>query len=197
MEHVGPPLADLMGHLAEAPGEFLAEPQVGALGEVHVAAVVADVLRVFGVSVREKDLAPLEGRHAKEDRAKLRLALLAAYVLSHPFYKSAQPPVKKEDLLNLFAKVIPESAPFHPEASRFVKDPERREELSRVVLAGLGFRPAGESKALAEDRLTGLSGAERAKVMAAAKAAEERASQIREALVRKAAEESADKYTRE
>jgi len=39
--------------------------------------------------------------------------------------------------------------------------------------------------------------AERARVMKAAQAGEQRARQIREALVRKAAEESADKYTRE
>ena len=82
-------------------------------------------------------------------------------------------------------------------ARKFVTDPDRREELARVALARLGFRPAGETLAQAQDRLTTLNSSERARVMKAARAAEERARQIREALVRKAAEESADKFTRE
>jgi hypothetical protein len=80
---------------------------------------------------------------------------------------------------------------------KFVTDPERREELARFSLARLGFRPQGETRAQAEDRLSSLSAAERARVLTAARAAEERARAVREALARKAAEESADKYTRE
>jgi hypothetical protein len=80
---------------------------------------------------------------------------------------------------------------------KFVHDPDRREELARLALARLGYRPAGESVAQAQDRLTSLSSVERARVMGAARAAEERARAVREALARKAAEESADKYTRE
>ena len=57
--------------------------------------------------------------------------------------------------------------------------------------------PAGETLAQAQDRLTTLNSAERARVMKAAQAAEQRARQIREELARKAAEESADKWTRE
>ena len=78
-----------------------------------------------------------------------------------------------------------------------VTDPDRREELARLALARLGFRPAGETVAQAQDRLTTLNSAERARVMKAAQVAEQRARQIREALARKAAEESADKWTRE
>ena len=66
-----------------------------------------------------------------------------------------------------------------------------------MALARLGFRPAGETLAQAQDRLTTLNSAERARVMKVAQAAEQRARQIREALTRKAAEESADKWTRE
>jgi hypothetical protein len=82
-------------------------------------------------------------------------------------------------------------------ARKFVADPDRREELARLALARLGFRPAGETLAQAQDRLTTLNSTERARVMKASRAAEERARQIREALVRKAAEESADKFSRE
>jgi hypothetical protein len=80
---------------------------------------------------------------------------------------------------------------------KFVSDAERREELARFCLARLGFRPFGETKPQAEDRLTSLSAAERARVLQASRKAEARAREVREALARKAAEESADKYTRE
>jgi len=56
---------------------------------------------------------------------------------------------------------------------------------------------AEQSVAQAQDRLTTLNSAERARVLQAARAAEERARQIRAALVSKAAQESADKWTRE
>ena len=78
------------------------------------------------------------------------------------------------------------------------KTPSRRVVRRQpVALARLGLRPAGETIAQAQDRLTTLSSAERQRVMRAARAAEERARAIREALVRKAAQESADKYTRD
>jgi hypothetical protein len=82
-------------------------------------------------------------------------------------------------------------------SKKFVSDAERREELARFILARLGHRPAGESVAQAEDRLSSLSAVERARVLRAAKEAEVRARQICEELVRKAAQESADKWSRE
>ena len=48
-----------------------------------------------------------------------------------------------------------------------------------------------------QDRLVTLSSSERQRVLRASRAAEERARAIREALARKAAQESADKYTRD
>jgi hypothetical protein len=82
-------------------------------------------------------------------------------------------------------------------AAKLITDPDRREELARVALARLGLRPAGETIAQAQDRLMTLSSAERQRVLRASRAAEERARAIREALARKAAQESADKYTRD
>ena len=82
-------------------------------------------------------------------------------------------------------------------AGELIRDPERREELSRLALARLGYRPAGESDAQAQDRLVSLSSIERSRVLKASRAAEERARSIREALRKKAADESADKWTRE
>src|SRR5207247_7353673 len=100
------------------------------------------------------------------------------------------------NLLDLLEREANELAP-QVAARKFVTDPDRREELVRVALARLGFRPAGETLAQAQDRLTTLNSAERARVMKAAQAGDQRARQIREALARKAAQESGDKWTRE
>ncbi len=66
-----------------------------------------------------------------------------------------------------------------------------------MVLARLDYRPAGETIAQATDRLSGISGTERRHLIEASRAAEQRARELREALARKAAEESADKWSRE
>ena len=70
-------------------------------------------------------------------------------------------------------------------------------ELLRLMLADLDRRPAGETPAQAQDRLSSISSLERARVLEAARAAEARAQEIREALRRKAAQEGADKWARE
>jgi hypothetical protein len=82
-------------------------------------------------------------------------------------------------------------------AHQFVQDPDRREELVRVVLAFLHFRPADETVAQATDRLSSISGAERKRLLEASRAAEKRAREIRAALAKKEAEESADKWSRD
>jgi hypothetical protein len=81
--------------------------------------------------------------------------------------------------------------------SVYVEDVDRREEFIRVALAAVDLRPQGETQIQAEDRLMMVSSFERKRVMEAAKAAEERAAQIRDALARKAAEEAANKMSRE
>ena len=82
-------------------------------------------------------------------------------------------------------------------APQFVADPDRREELARVCLRELGLRPAGETIAQAQDRLATLNSAERARVVRAARQAEERVQAVREAMAKKAAEEAAAQYSRE
>ena len=99
-------------------------------------------------------------------------------------------------LLNFLADDVSALAKYAP-AQTYHIDSERREELARLMLARTGRQPAGESEAMARDRLSAISGVERARLIAASRQAEARARDIREALVRKAAEESADKWTRE
>lgn len=189
----GPPLPALLQRVAETPKDFLAEPRIRAAGQVHVAAVVGDLIASLGADVGTGALERFAGK-GPADRNFLAVVLVLCWVLADPWFVSAAP--TKSELLALLGDAASELAAA-TSARKFVEDPDRREELVRVTLAAIGCRPAGESEAQAEDRLTSLSSAERARVVEAARAAELRARQIREALRKKAAEESADKYTRE
>jgi hypothetical protein len=194
MELEGPVLETLTRRLAETPEDFLAEPRIGAAGRVHTAAVVGDLLRALGGAAPAAELARFAGVDAARDRNRLGVTQVLCWLLADEWFRGATPP--SASLLALLGDEAGELA-AQAAAGRFVSDPDRREELARLALARLGYRPAGETLAQAQDRLTTLSSAERARVLRAARAAEERAREIREALVRKAAEESADKWTRE
>jgi hypothetical protein len=194
MEHEGPLLESLIHRLAETPVDFLAEPHIGRSGQIHVAAVVGDLLSLLGDSPEKFSLGRYAGGDARRDRNWLAITLLLCWLLADEWFRRAKP--KTSDVLRLLETDATELA-AQAASMRFVTDPDRREELARLTLARLGFRPAGETVAQAQDRLTTLNSTERARVMQASRAAEERARKIREALVKKAAEESADKYTRE
>jgi hypothetical protein len=194
MQLEGPILESLTRRLAETPEDFLAEPRIGETGRVHVAAVVGDLLRLSGGSPAVDQLAVFAGTDARRDRNRLAITLLLCWLLADDWFRETK--LDAVSVLNVIQAGAVELAP-QVAAGKFVSDPDRREELARLTLARLGFRPAGETLAQAQDRLTTLNSAERARVMKAAQAAEQRARKIREELVRKAAEESADKWTRE
>lgn len=194
MQSPGPMLETLTHRLGEVPADFLAEPRIGAIGEVTVAAVVHDLLRMHGGRVSSDALQRFMGRDASRDRERLALVLIGCWLLADAWFLAAAS--APDHLFAILANDMAELAASTP-AHRFVHDSERREELVRVVLARLGFRPAGESLAQATDRLSAISGSERRRLLTASRAAEERARAIREALAKKAAEESADKWTRE
>jgi hypothetical protein len=194
MDREGPPLESLTRRLAETPDDFLVGPKVDGAGRVHVPAVVADLVRMLGGEVAGADLRAFAGSGRADDRNRLAATLMLCWLLADEWFKQARPSVT--DLLRLLGESAAELSGTVA-ASSFQSEPERREEMARVALARLGYRPAGETPAQAQDRLTSLSSAERARVLRASRAAEERARAIREVLARKAAEESADKWTRE
>jgi hypothetical protein len=194
MQAEGPLLETLTRRLAETPEDFLGEPRIGGAGRVHVAAVVGDLMRGLGASVDVAALSALEGKDAKQDRNRLSVTLLLCWLLADDWFR--QNKLAAQALLDLMSQGSAQLS-AQVQSRKFVTDPDRREELARFSLARLGFRPAGESVAQAQDRLTSLSSAERARVLQASRAAEARARAIREALARKAAQESADKMTRE
>lgn len=188
----GPPLETLLRRLADTPPDFLDEPRIGASGQVHVAAVVNDLLARGPGRASLQELQRFDGRHA--DAGRLRMALLMAWLLADDAFTLVVPArAAVLDLLDGTAKELAALAP----AARYLQDPDRREELARVLLARLGMRPDGETEAQAADRLSALSATERQRLLQASRAAEARAREIREALARKAAQESADKWTRD
>lgn len=194
MQTEGPLLETLTRRLAETPEDFLAEPRIGASGRVCVAAVAGDLLRSRGAIFDVTALSGLEGKDAKHDRNRLSVALLLCWLLADDWFRKNK--LTSNALIGLLSQGSFQLG-AQVASRKFVTDPDRREELARFSLARLGLRPAGESVAQAQDRLTSLSSAERARVLQASRAAEERARAIREALARKAAQESADKFTRE
>ena len=190
----GPPLEPLLRRVTETPPDFLDEPRAGAAGRIHVDAVVGDLCERLGVALQPGALDVFAGQDPARDRNRLAVTLLQAHLLADGWFAGAG--LDAAHLLSLLEAGAAELA-AHTQAPRFVTDPDRREELVRHLLARLGMHPAGESAAHAQDRLTTLSAAERARVLAASRAAQERAREVREALTRKAAQEAADKWTRE
>ncbi len=192
MNSEGPLLETLTHRLAECPADFLAEPLIGKTGAVNVAAVVSDLLRdLGGAPLTPAQAAAFQSKYFKKDhhreRNRLRLVLVTSWLL-HEAWFCEQKQLAGLALWFLTAG-LKEVAELTP-AEKFVSDPDRREELARLCLKGLGVLPAGETEAQAQDRLATLNTAERHRVIAAARAAEKRAQQIREAMARESARQA-------
>lgn len=194
MERPGPPLETLLRRIADTPPDFLDEPRIGSAGLVHVPAVVNDLLASVSQRAAPAALERFRGKDAAADRNRLLLTLVMCWLLADEGFQAAGLP--QPELLLVLDDTARELA-AHAGAHKYIQDPDRREELVRVVLARLGLRPAGETPEQAADRLSALSASERQRLLDASRAAEARARAIREALVRKQAEASADKWTRE
>lgn len=195
MEHEGPALEYLMRRLAETPTDFLAEPRIGSAGQVPVAAVISDVLREIGdCPLSRKQAAAFESKDAKKDRNRLSIALIGCWLLRDDWFRTHT--VVTQDVLNFFHFSVSELASVTP-STKFVSDPDRREELARLCLKDLDLRPAGETITQAQDRLSTLSSVERQRVIRAARLAEDRARAIREEMARKAKAEADAKIMRE
>ncbi len=193
MQKPGPPLETLIRRAIDTPPEFQADPRIGQQGVVHVDALVGDIAGTLGQRVATGELQRFVATDANA-RNRLALALVAGWVMTDPWFRGAG--VTPLDLVSAVDATATSLSPYAPAAS-FVNDPDRREELVRTLLAALGRCPAGETPTQAQDRLASVSVAQRRLAVEAARDAAGRARKIREALARKAAEESADKMWRE
>lgn len=194
MDRIGPPLETLLRRLAETPPDFLDEPRMGDRGRVHVAALVNDLLLLHGARASRTQLAAFEARDSRATRNRHALVMIAVWLLADDWFVCQG--IEQSRLLTLLTGELGDLAEAMP-AHKFSHDPERREEMARLVLARLGYRPEGETQEQAQDRLAHVNSGERKRLLAASREAERRARAIREALAKKAAEESADKWTRE
>ncbi|MDR2209512.1 MAG: hypothetical protein LBE22_11140 [Azoarcus sp.] len=194
MDQSGPHLEILLRRLADIPSDFLGEPRIGQNGEVFVAAVVNDLLSRLGERAPLTVLERFQAKKGGADRNRLMLTMIVVWLLADDWFVAARLP--QADCVRLLDEVVQELAQAST-AKKYVDDSERREELARLVLARLGYRPAGETVTQATDRLSALSINERRRLLEASRVAEARARAIREELVRKQAEASADKWTRE
>jgi hypothetical protein len=193
----GPLLETLTRRLAECPADFLSEPRVGAAGQVRVAAVVADLLAdLGGLPLTPEQAAAFDMSGGAQERNWLRLVLLVAWLLHAPWFVERGSAAAAAAAFTFLQTGLTKLAEV-VKAPQCLSDPDRREELARLCLQALGLRPAGETDAQAQDRLRTLDTVERRRVISAARTAEARARAIREAMAQKAAQETADKWTRE
>lgn len=194
MKNIGPSLESMTRRLLDTPAEFLAEPRIGTTGMISVPALVNDVLMMHGHGAEVRWLDAFAGAEVRASRNRLALAMIVAWLLADDWFVSER--LAAADLCRLFDNPARELADATP-AHKFATDTGHCEELARVVLARFGYRPLDETLEQASDRLVAVSGAARRKLLAASRESEKRAREVREALAKKAAEESADKWTRD
>jgi hypothetical protein len=188
-----PLLEALLQRLVGTPQEFQDEPVISSRGNVHVAALVHDLYSLHGAMPSIEVLDQFVS-NASQDRNRLQMVAIMAWLLSDAWF--VQKKLTSVQLGALLLEVTNQLA-SQTTAQFFIQDADRREELVRLCLSRLGLRPKGETVEQSADRLSRISGIERQRLLAASRQAEERARAIRVALVRKAAEESADKWGRE
>ncbi|MCR9141924.1 MAG: hypothetical protein NXI24_06700 [bacterium] len=191
----------LTHRLSQCPPVFLRAPlhlkNKAREGEIHAGAVVSDLL----IALNHEALSASEAesfvlRHSAVNLILLQLELLAAHLLFAPALREIE--IDAERLRAFFLEhKLKALAELKPNPANFVSDAERREELVRLLLDALALQPAGEKPAESRDRLQTLDSVERERVIAASRAAQKRAQELREAMARKRAEEAASKMTRE
>lgn len=190
--NTGPSIDCLLRRLSETPADFLAEPRIGELGEVVVSAVVGDLLRALG---REVSIADVVNFHTKDSKHRnwLRLVLIASWLAYDPWFREARlhAPMHRwlETGLQGLAKFV--------SVEQFVTDPDRSEELARLLLDATGILPEGETKEQARDRLDTVDTVARVDVVARMKEQRERARKLREAMETQRAREAAARVSRE
>jgi len=196
MKSEGPPLDSLTRRLAETPGIFLAEPIIRKRGKVDLAAVTSDLLLVIGGELQSPRQAKRFSPANIAQRNQARLALICCWLLYEDWFHQRTPLV--EPIILLLSEGLSGLAGI-VDAERFVADPERREELVRLVLRHLSLRPAGETANQAADRLKSLDSLERERIIREARAREEeeRARKLRAEMKKKRAREAAAKANRE
>jgi hypothetical protein len=192
MQTEGPDLATLVHRLSECPAEFLEVTAGKGNRPVDVVAIVCDHMRrMTPGEPPERRAVALEAIGSGKPAVQA-LVSVVCWLLHDEWFLARRK--LAEDMWNLLVSPRLGERATLVKAEKFVSDPDRREELARVCLSGLGLRPKGETVAQATDRLTTLDSAERDRVLRATAAAEKRAREVREAMARAQAQEAASRY---
>jgi hypothetical protein len=191
MSRPGPQLEVLLRRLQDMPSEFLLEQPGQSFG-----AVVHDLMVMLFDDVDPDALQRCADTHRRNVNPSASCSMLVAWLLADPWFTSNPQAMQQPHVwtaLTSMSTVLAEEA----SVSAWRTDAVRREELVRSLLATVDLRPSAETEAQAQDRLVAISSSQRRRVVAAAQEAERRAAEIREALARQAAQEAADKSSRE
>ncbi|MDP2305652.1 MAG: hypothetical protein Q8P18_06465 [Pseudomonadota bacterium] len=195
-----PPIAAWVRWAADAPPIFDAVPEGFPGGVVRVRAVVADLYARHGARAEPHVLQAFDAKDSSaKERARLGAVLLACRVLAHPSLLpgASTGPSADTGRAGAFERLFRDLTEWAAAVGSNTSSEERREELVRRCLHAVGARPGGESVAEAEDRLGQVDIIERARLLKAAAERERRTRELREAMVRAAAEEAAAKMGRE
>ncbi len=193
MKHEGPAIETLLRKLEDTPPDFLENP-AGSEGQYRrYAALISDLFLKTGTVLNAEILTRYAAANTPAQRNTLLLRSLTCWLLSAEEFAAALSLATLERILN---ETVPQLAAEYP-AEKYAADAERREEFARLLLADCELRPRGETRAQSEDRLQSLSSAAKRSIIKASRESEKRAREIREALARKAAQDAADKYTRD
>jgi hypothetical protein len=197
-EQTGPQLEDLLHHLSECPGVFLETPLfVSSASEdgVHSLALIFDLFLLQNVKIPIGLKRKLETSWESPQLSERcwRGWQLLAYLFSHSwFYEKkvlAKGIARGLDHMHKLTDIV--------EASAFIANPARREELCRLALFWCGLRPQGESPEQAEDRLKALDTLFRKDIEAKSSRNRSRAEEIRRKIQEARAREAANTYARE
>ncbi len=192
----GPPLALLLRRLAECPPDFLAAPVQHGQGEIHVAAIVGDVLRDLGGAPLPDELGAWNGA-GETSAEQLRLICVACWLLHDDWFQSHGDETLAQKAHNWLASDLGDLS-LLVETQQWLSDADRREELARRALSALQILPQGETRNQAADRVKTLDSVERQSMILETRRSQERARHIRQEMARKKADaDAAARYGRE
>ena len=125
MRNEGPLLETLTRRLAECPAEFLAAPRIGKGGQVHVAAVVSDLLMSLGGQpLSKEDAAFFQRTDAKKHRNYFAVVLITCWLLHDSWFR--QRGQFADAARQLLLAGLDELANLI-KAPQLISDPDRRE----------------------------------------------------------------------
>ncbi len=193
----GPSLEVLVRRLAECPSEFV-ETCMTPMGNKQLTAILSDHflgLTGFQWTVGRLPQLAVLNSSSRDNSQCMRwwgLVSIATWLVHDRFFR------ERPDLGEFtFAWLLGDSLKQLAELVRpnqFIDDPDRREELVRLCLSAHQLRPAGEHPDQAADRLSTLDSVSRQKILQETAEAERRAREVREAMARQRAMESASRY---